>query len=95
MRSVRTENSVTEHVMPSQKDLPQEERENSLWTYYEDFEDESLGGVARAIVSVWVPSFEEREAIAAGANIRLISFSKRTPPVTMDVTTEKIIGPNR
>lgn len=94
MRSVKTENSTTEHVMPAEKDLPQEEREHSLWTYYETFEDESLGGEAQAIVSVWVPSFEEREAIAAGANIRLISFSRRTPPVTMDVSGEKIIGPN-
>ena len=95
MRSVKTENSTTEHVMPSEKHLPIEQRDHSLWTYYEQFEDESLGGVATAIVSVWVPSFEEREAIAAGANIRLISFAQRTPPVTMDVSTEAIIGPNR
>lgn len=92
MRSVKTENSVTEHRLVEADGTHDPER--SLWTYYEDFEDEKLG-VVRAIVSVWVPSFEEREAIAAGANIRLISFSQRTPPVTMDVSTEKILGPNR
>jgi hypothetical protein len=91
MRSVKTENSVTEHRLMDEAGNHDPER--SLWTYYEDFYDESLGE-ARAIVSVWVPSLEEREAIAAGANIRLISFSQRTPPVTMDVSTEKIIGPN-
>lgn len=93
MRSVKTENSVTEHRLIDPED-GSHDPERSLWTYYEEFEDETLGP-SRAIVSVWVPSFEEREAIAAGANIRLLMFSPRTPPVTLDVSTEKIIGPNR
>lgn len=89
MRSARSEFSTTEHRMP-----PDNDPDRSLWTYYELVQDEGSDEPARVLASVWVPTLEERDAIAAGANIRLLMWARRTPPVAMDVTTEKIIGPN-
>jgi hypothetical protein len=42
------------------------------------------------ICSVWVPSPEEREAIANGENIRLMVWGYGIPPFAMDTTDEKI-----
>lgn len=69
--------------------LPDGTEDNDLWFYVETFDDDVLGE-CKAICSVWVPSDEERKAIAAGENIRLIVFSGQHPPVTIDTTDERI-----
>ena len=73
--------------------LPGGTEKNDLWYYNQVIEDDVLGK-ASAICSVWVPTLEERERIANGENVRLIVWSKTHPPVSMDLTDERITGPN-
>lgn len=42
------------------------------------------------IISVWQPTEEERRAIAEGANIELCVWTRRTPPVSIIVTSEEL-----
>jgi hypothetical protein len=45
---------------------------------------------AVTVYSVWKPSREQREAIAAGANIKLGLLTETSiPPITLDVTDEE------
>lgn len=83
MRARRTER--TDKVLH----LPGGTEDNDLWFYVEVVEDKVMG-VVPVINSVWVPSDEERKAIAEGANIRLMTFSNEHPPVSIDVTHERI-----
>lgn len=60
--------------------------DNDLWVY-----DMSDGITDIPVVcSVWVPTEEERERIAAGENIRLMIWGKPIPPVAMDLTDEPL-----
>lgn len=59
--------------------------DNDLWVY--DLADDDGDNV---ICSVWVPSLEEREAIANGYNIRLMSWGTSIPPYAIDITDEKL-----
>jgi hypothetical protein len=81
MKARRTEH--TDKVLS----LPGGTEDNDLWFYFVDTEPPSD---IQVICSVWVPTDEERKAIAAGANIRLGIWSSEHPPVTMDLTKEKI-----
>jgi hypothetical protein len=65
--------------------LPGGNEDNDLWVY--DVQD---NGGDNVICSVWVPSPEEREAIANGENIRLMVWGYGIPPFAMDTTDEKI-----
>jgi hypothetical protein len=64
--------------------LPGGTEDNDLWTYM--VVTDSGPGIA----SVWVPTDEERAAIAAGENIRLVVFGMTMPPVYLDLTDEAI-----
>lgn len=55
--------------------------DNDLWARVDRLSDGTP-----MITSVWVPTDEERLAIAAGANIELIVLAVRTPPIAMAVT---------
>jgi hypothetical protein len=57
--------------------------DNDLWVR-RDVED----GIP-TINSVWVPSDEERAAIAAGANLELTVWGQGTPPVALRTTDEQ------
>lgn len=87
MKAKRTENS------DSVLKLRGGTEDNDLWYYRIEAEDEVLG-VGTAICSVWVPTHEERERIANGENVRLITWSDGHPPVSMDVVDEKVLGVN-
>ena len=50
--------------------------------------DEDLGGPC--LGSTWVPTDEEREAIALGANVELIVFGQGHPPVAMRLADYKV-----
>lgn len=65
--------------------LPGGNEDNDLWVY--DLPDERKRNV---IASVWVPTDEERKAIADGENIRLLIWGTGVPPLAMDTTDEKI-----
>lgn len=47
------------------------------------------------IRSTWVPTDEEREAIANGENIELTVFGRSTPPVAMRITDVELIEQDR
>lgn len=64
--------------------LPGGTEDNDLWTYVVATDD------GPGIASVWVPTDEERVAIAAGENIRLIVFGVGMPPVLLDLTDEQL-----
>jgi hypothetical protein len=64
--------------------LPGGTEDNDLWTYM--VVTDSGSGIA----SVWVPTDDERAAIAAGENIRLVVFGMTMPPVYLDLTDEAI-----
>lgn len=83
MRARRTENTnVVHHLRGGTED-------NDLWSYYcVDEHDNPL------IATVWVPTDEERKKIAEGWNIRLFVMGRRTPPVMMDITNERIGKPH-
>lgn len=57
--------------------LPGGTEDNDLW--YER-------GPAGEVRSTWVPTDEQRDAIAAGANIELAVFARITPAVSMALT---------
>ena len=65
--------------------LPGGNEDNDLWVY-----DVADNEGHQVIASVWVPTIEERRAIAAGENIRLLVWTDRMPPVAMDTTDEPI-----
>ncbi len=44
----------------------------------------------RTVRSVWVPSDEERQQIASGANIELVVWTNRTPPVAVGLAYEPV-----
>lgn len=46
----------------------------------------------QVIVSTWVPTDEERQAIADGANIELMVWGERTPPVALSTNTDTVIS---
>jgi hypothetical protein len=61
--------------------LPGGNEDNDLWMALKRDEEN------RAIISsVWEPTPEERERIAAGENIELMVWALQTPPVAMAVT---------
>lgn len=64
--------------------LPGGTEDSDLWTYVVATND------GPGIASVWVLTDEERAAIAAGENIRLIVFGMGMPPVLLDLTDETI-----
>lgn len=64
--------------------LPGGTEDNDLWVR----EDQDEVG-APLICSVWVPTDEERRAIARGDNIELAVWGTGTPPVSLAVTTEQ------
>jgi hypothetical protein len=80
MRAGKTENTNTRVDLP-----PKRRDEDALWVY--GLEDDNGNTV---IASVWVPTHEERERIAAGENIRLLIWGRRIAPVAMDLTDEKL-----
>jgi len=79
MRNRRTEFCDTVHELPGGNE------DNDLWAYAT--EDSHKNEI---IASVWVPTDEEREKIANGWNVRLLVWGKRTPPVAVDITDEKL-----
>lgn len=70
--------------------LPGGTEDNDLWVYEIDEPDEP----AKIICSVWVPTTEERLAIAQGQNIRLCVWGGQ-PPVAIDLTDEQVMGAER
>ncbi len=85
MRARRTE--FTDRVI----NKPGGTDDDILWAYF--LPGDSPQNIA--ICSVWVPTDDERERIAAGENIRLGVHSSAHPPVTMDLTDEKVLGVDR
>jgi hypothetical protein len=67
--------------------LPGGTEDNDLWTYRISTNE------GPGVASVWVPTDEERAAIAAGENIRLIVFGTMLPPVALDLTDEALGKP--
>jgi hypothetical protein len=65
--------------------LPGGTEDNDLWVY--DLPDDHERNVQ---ATVWVPTDEERQRIAAGENIRLLLWGTRHPPVAMDLTDEPL-----
>lgn len=59
--------------------------DNDLWV--EKVEDTEGNPCMR---SVWVPTDEERAAVAAGANVYLIVWGTGTPPLAMGATDEPL-----
>lgn len=66
--------------------LPGGTEDNDLWVERMEIEDEVLG-VTVALGSTWVPSDEERRAIADGANIELLVVGTVLPPLAMHTAT--------
>jgi hypothetical protein len=62
--------------------LPGGNEDNDLW--FTEYRPEE-GGVAMG--STWVPTDEERKAIAAGANIELVVWGVSHPPVAVRLST--------
>jgi len=80
MKSRRTHNTNIIHTLPGGNE------DNDLWAYYmKDSEGKTV------ICSIWEPTPEERQQIAAGHNIRLVVWGKQTPPVNLELTDE-ILG---
>jgi hypothetical protein len=81
---VRAQNFLTatgKYTLP-----PDNKPENDLWV--REGEHEQYG---YCISSVWVPTDEERERIAAGENIELTTLGHGTPPLMMNVTGVPLI----
>jgi hypothetical protein len=56
--------------------------DNDLWV------QRDIDGTGHPIIrSCWVPTEEERAAIAAGANVELITWGIGTPPLAMSVVS--------
>ena len=79
MRARRTHNSTRVIRLPGGTE------DNDLWVY--DVQDNDGDNV---ICSVWVPTDEERDAIANGENVRLLVWGLRIPPFAMDTTDEPL-----
>lgn len=79
MRARRTHNSTRVFRLPGGTE------DNDLWVY--DVQDNDGDNV---ICSVWVPTDEEREAIANGENVRLMVWGYGIPPFAMDTTDEPL-----
>lgn len=69
--------------------LPGGNEDNDLWVQILPTEDEVMGKVM-AIRSVYELSDEEREAVAAGANVTLWIVGGAQPPVMLAVTDEPL-----
>lgn len=68
--------------------LPGGTEDNDLWVRKE------IDSEGRPVISsTWQPSDEEREAIAAGANLELIVWGTGMPPVSLGITTELLGRP--
>lgn len=67
--------------------LPGGNEDNDLWLYRSAHEGETL------LRSCWVPSDQEREAIANGANVELIVWGGGHPPVAMEVVNYPLGAP--
>jgi hypothetical protein len=65
--------------------LPGGTEDNDLWVYDIPYEDGT-----NIIASVWEPTYEEREAIYNGENVRLLIWGHGMPPVAIDTTDEKL-----
>lgn len=79
MKARRTHTSNTVYRLPGGTE------DNDLWvTVYGPDE----GGPA--LGSVWVPTDDERQAIADGANIELVTFGTGTPPVALRIDNTPI-----
>jgi len=79
VRARRTEHSTKVYRLPGGTE------DNDLWVY--EHADDQGNHITS---SVWVPSDEERAAIAAGENIRLNIWGRMIPPVMIDTTPERI-----
>jgi hypothetical protein len=66
--------------------LPGGTEDNDLWV--ERLEAEGTGETI--LGSTWVPTDEERKAIADGANIELLVWGTAQPPVSVRTTTVPI-----
>lgn len=69
--------------------LPGGNEDNDLWLTREE------AGEDVYLRSTWVPTDEERKAIADGANVELIVWGAQHPPVAMGVVTYPLGAPPR
>jgi hypothetical protein len=70
--------------------LPGGTEDNDLWVeYVTDTDDQTY------IMSTWVPSADERKAIANGENIQLCVWGSGTPPVLVRTTDVPVGAPPR
>lgn len=60
--------------------------DNSLWVNKTTMEETG----EPVIASTWVPSEEERQQIAEGANVQLIVWGEAQPPVAVATTDEEL-----
>ena len=81
MKPRKTINSARCYVV--QDSDGQTDPDSELWTYTAE---DANGRMVTC--SVWEPTPEERAAIAAGENVRLIVWGVRMVPVAMDLTDE-------
>jgi hypothetical protein len=70
--------------------LPGGTEDNDLWVQLDHHVDGSP-----LIRSTWVPTDEEREAIARGSNIELTVWGSGHPPVAMGVVSYPLGAPPR
>lgn len=80
MLPVKTKHTNSNHILKGgtrENDLPTEIAKDSLQR--------------PVILSVWVPSDEERKAIAEGSNIELVVWGDEHPPVAMHITNLKAV----
>lgn len=68
--------------------LPGGTEDNDLWALNHEVDDEVLG-VVPAVTSVFVPTDEQREQIAAGVNIALTVLGVQ-PPVMVRLTDDPL-----
>jgi hypothetical protein len=68
--------------------LPGGNEDNDLWVYVDRHEDGSP-----LVRSCWVPTDEERQAIAEGANVELVVWGLGHPPVAMGVVNYPLGAP--
>lgn len=71
--------------------LAEGNEDNDLWALVHEINDEILGN-SMAITSVFVPTSEQRKAIANGENIALTCIGGQ-PPVMLRLTDEPIGKP--
>lgn len=70
--------------------LPGGTEDNDLWTYQGA---DTSGHVVTC--STWVPTDDERRAIADGANVEVILWSDEQPPIDVRLGTDPIGAPSR